>query len=170
VVFSGRFLNVLKRGPRSGEICGMVMIGKPIRSRKRIRVMKHGLLASAIITFLSLSIVSATAAVDQDTLDRLVGYAKQACLVGTQFDFNADVKGNVTFRNPLRPGAEGKAAVNVRNSTGAAAIFDEQLRVIADQNTRECMKPYIDQIFKACSSGWHPRTPDLVTSVGFLAH
>jgi len=22
----------------------------------------------------------------------------------------------------------------------------------------------------ACSSGWHPRTPDLVTSVGFLAH
>jgi hypothetical protein len=91
-------------------------------------------------------------AVDQATLDRLSGYAKEACLLGTQFDFGANVNGNVTFSDPTKPGAEGKASVNVRNSKGAAAIFEEKLRAVADQQTRDCMKPYIDQIFKAVLS------------------
>jgi hypothetical protein len=88
-------------------------------------------------------------AVDQATLDRLVDYAKQGCLVGTQFDFSANVNGDVSFRNPLKPGADGQAAVNVRNATGAVAIFDQQLRLAADQQTRDCMKPFVDKIFSA---------------------
>jgi hypothetical protein len=88
-------------------------------------------------------------AVDQATLDRLVEYAKAGCLSGNQFDLYADVNGNLTFKNLLKPGAEGKAAVNVRNSPGASAIFDQQLRLVADQQIRDCMKPYIDKIFKA---------------------
>jgi hypothetical protein len=81
-------------------------------------------------------------------LDRLVGYAKQACLVGTQFNFSADLDGNVIFSNPTKLG-EGEAAVNVRKSTGAAAIFDEKLRIIADRQVQDCMRPYIERIFNA---------------------
>jgi hypothetical protein len=88
-------------------------------------------------------------AIEQPILDRLVEIAKQGCLIGTEFQFKADISGNVEFRNPLKPGADGHAAVNVRNSPGATAIFDQQLRLAADNKIRDCMKPYVDQIFTA---------------------
>jgi hypothetical protein len=102
----------------------------------------------AFSLFVLVASTDAYAAVDQATLDRLVDYAKQGCLSGSQFDFNADVNGNVTLKNLLKPGAEGKASVNVRNSAGATAIFEQQVRVVADQQVRDCMKPYIDRIFQ----------------------
>ena len=126
--------------------------------------MKMLLVTSMFAAFGFLFLTEARAA-DQATLDHLVEYAKQACLVGTQYDFNADLSGNITFKNPLKPGGEGKAAVNVRNSTGAAAIFDQQLRVAADENTRRCMGPRIDKII-AYVLGPKPCDPSHAKSYG----
>jgi hypothetical protein len=119
--------------------------------KKKDTAMRNAILGSIVTTFLVLD-VSVTHAADQATLDHLVEYAKQACLIGTQFDFVADVNGNVTFTNPTKPGAEGKASVNVRDSKGATAIFEEKLRVVADKQIQDCMRPYIDQIYKAILS------------------
>jgi len=73
---------------------------------------------------------------------------KQLCLSGAQFDLKADVSGNLTLVK-LAPGAQGSVSVNVRKSEGAAAIFDEKIRKIADDDTRNCMKPYIKRIVDA---------------------
>ena len=43
-------------------------------------------------------------AADQATLDKLVGYAKDACLVGIHVELHADVSGNITVRNSLQTG------------------------------------------------------------------
>jgi hypothetical protein len=102
-----------------------------------------------IALFALLFLARGSMAVEQTTLDLLVSYAKQGCLSGKQFDFSANVNGNISFKNPLTPGAEGKTSINIRDAPGAAAIFTEQIRVVADQQIRDCMKPYIDQIFAA---------------------
>jgi hypothetical protein len=77
-----------------------------------------------------------------------ISAVKQLCLSGTQFDLKADVKGNLQLIR-LTPGAEGSASVNVRNSTGAAAIFDDKVRQVADEDIRNCIKPYIGKIVEA---------------------
>lgn len=98
-------------------------------------------------------------AADKETLDRLVGYAKQACLIGTQFDLHADENGTLSFKNLLKPGEEVKIDTSARKSSGASAIFDQQLRVVADRQIQECMKPYIDKIFSATLGTATPLPP-----------
>jgi hypothetical protein len=88
-------------------------------------------------------------AVDQATLDNLVAVAKQACLVGTKYDLHADAKGNVAIKSLLRPGAEIGINVSKREGTGAANYFDESIRLIADRQIQECLRPYTIRIFEA---------------------
>jgi hypothetical protein len=80
--------------------------------------------------------------------DRAIRAVKELCLTGTQFDLKADAKGNLTLRK-LLPGGEGAVSVNVRESTGAAAIFDEKIRQIADEDIRRCIQPHIKPIIDA---------------------
>lgn len=93
--------------------------------------------------------ISEAHATDQQTLDRLVEYAKQACLVGKQFDFHADENGNLSFKNLLKPGEEVKIDTNIRQSPGASAIINDQLRIVADKQIQECMTPFITRIMDA---------------------
>jgi hypothetical protein len=85
----------------------------------------------------------------QQELDSLVRAAKEACLIGTQVVFSADLSGNITLINPAIPGDKGQIAVNARKAAGAAEIFDERLRIIADKQIQDCMKPYMEKVFKA---------------------
>jgi hypothetical protein len=95
------------------------------------------------------ALISEAHATDQQTLDRLADYAKQACLVGTQFDFHADENGNLSFKNILKPGEEVKIDTNIRKSAVASAIINDQLRIIADKQIQECMTPFITRIMDA---------------------
>ena len=82
---------------------------------------------------------------DEARTNRAVKAVKDLCLTGTQFDFKADANGNLTFVK-LTPGASGSVSVNVRQSQGAAAIIDDKIRQIADENIRSCIKPFIQRI------------------------
>lgn len=93
-------------------------------------------------------IVGFSAQADESKVDKAVRVVKELCLTGKQFDFKADAKGNLTF-SKLVPGAEGSVSVNVRNSIGAAAIIDDKIRQIADEDIRNCIKPYIQRIIDA---------------------
>jgi hypothetical protein len=77
-----------------------------------------------------------------------ISAVKQLCLAGTQFDLKADARGNLTLEK-LQPGGTGSVSVNVRNSTGAAAIFDDKVRQIADEDIRRCIQPHISKIVDA---------------------
>jgi len=113
-----------------------------------------------IVSTLLMVIFSGNAyAADQATLDHLVDITRQGCLVGKQFDFHADVNGNLTFR-----GAQGTTTVNVRQSTGATGISNELLRVGADQQTRDCMMPRIDRIISYVLG---PRACDVTRATSF---
>jgi hypothetical protein len=80
--------------------------------------------------------------------DHAIKAVKELCLVGTQYDLKADASGNLTLVK-LVPGGRGAVSVNVRESSGAAAIFDDKLRVSADKEIRECIKPHIGRIINA---------------------
>jgi hypothetical protein len=80
--------------------------------------------------------------------DRAIRAVKDLCLAGSQFDLRADASGNLTLFK-LTPGGKGSASVNVRKSSGAAAIFDDKVRQVADEDIRSCIKPHIGRIIDA---------------------
>ncbi len=96
--------------------------------------------------------------VDETRIDKAIRTVKEFCLYGTQFDLKADAKGNLTFKNLRQPGGEGSVSVNVRESKGAAAIFEEKLRIIADTAVRDCMRPHLPTIIRAILDQTEPTT------------
>ncbi|REE17127.1 hypothetical protein B0G71_0064 [Paraburkholderia sp. BL27I4N3] len=107
---------------------------------------------------------ASTAHADQASVDALTKLAKEGCLVGTQFDFKASAKGNLTFRDPTKPGGQGEVSTDIRNGSGAVAILDERIRVIADQQTRDCMHPFVIKIMNYIIE--HPAPPETKTIRG----
>jgi hypothetical protein len=81
-----------------------------------------------------------------------IAAVKALCLAGSQFDLKADASGNLTLLK-LTPGGQGSVSVNVRESSGAAAIFDDKIRVVADADIRDCIRPYIEKIVDAILTG-----------------
>lgn len=109
--------------------------------------------------------ISQTEPLDAARIDKAVKVVKELCLSGTQFDLHADAKGNVILQNLRKPGGEGSVSLNVRNSEGAAAIFDEKLRIIADDKVRDCMRSQLPRIIdavlgKSASAGTTVSPPD----------
>jgi hypothetical protein len=84
-------------------------------------------------------------AVDQTTIDQVVNVAKIGCLLGNEFTFDAKANGDITFLR-LKPGVEGGVHTNIKEDPGAPGIIDQQLKVIASQQIRDCMKPYIQKL------------------------
>jgi LCCL domain len=84
-------------------------------------------------------------AADQAIIDQVVGVAKIGCLLGGEYTFDAKANGDITFRKIL-PGAEAGLHTNLKEDPGAPGIIDQQLKVIASQQIRDCMKPYIDKL------------------------
>jgi LCCL domain len=84
-------------------------------------------------------------AVDQTTIDQVVNVAKIGCLLGNEFTFDAKANGDITFIK-LRPGAEAGLHTNIKEDPGAPGIIDQQLKLIASQQIRDCMKPYIQKL------------------------
>lgn len=98
-------------------------------------------------------VVIATSALAQDTrIDRAINAVKELCLVGTQFDLKADAAGNLTLFK-LIPAGRGSASVNVKQSPGAAAIFDDKVRQVADEDIRRCIQPHITRIINVILGG-----------------
>lgn len=98
---------------------------------------------SLVVVFPSLSIAQGPT-----KADKAIKAVKELCLTGTQYDLKADAQGNLTLLK-LAPGATGSVSVNVHTSSGAAAIFDDKLRKEADEDIRNCIKPYIQRIIDA---------------------
>lgn len=101
-----------------------------------------------LTSVLALLCLCSSAFAQNTKTDRAIKAVKELCLTGTQFDLKADAKGNLTLRK-LLPGGEGSVSVNVRESSGAAAIFDEKIRQIADEDIRRCIQPHIEKIIDA---------------------
>jgi hypothetical protein len=74
----------------------------------------------------------------------VVNVAKIGCLLGNEFTFDAKANGDITFIK-LRPGAEAGLHTNIKEDPGAPGIVDQQLKLIASQQIRDCMKPYIPE-------------------------
>lgn len=84
-------------------------------------------------------------AVDQTTIDQVVNVAKIGCLLGNEFTFDAKANGDITFTK-LMPGAEAGVHTNIKEDPGAPGIIDQQLKLIASQQIRDCMKPYVQKL------------------------
>ncbi|ESQ15031.1 MAG: hypothetical protein N838_14805 [Thiohalocapsa sp. PB-PSB1] len=110
--------------------------------------MKNVSILAAILFVSFVACSSQSVAQETTKADKAIKAVKDLCLSGSQFDLKADGKGNLTFLK-LVPGAKGSVSVNVRESAGAAALFDEKLRKEADEDIRNCIKPYIQKIINA---------------------
>lgn len=95
-----------------------------------------------------LSVACIPAVAQETKADKAVRIVKELCLTGTQFDLKIDASGNLGFKK-LTPSAAGSFSVNVRDSKGAAAIVDDKIRQIADEDIRNCIKPHITRIIDA---------------------
>jgi LCCL domain len=84
-------------------------------------------------------------AVDQSTIDQVVNVAKIGCLLGNEFTFDAKANGDITFTK-LKPGAEVGVHTNIKEDPGAPGIIDQQLKIVATQQIRDCMKPYVQKL------------------------
>ena len=118
-----------------------------------------------IATALMLLCVCSSVFAQETKTDRAVRAVKELCLTGKQFDLKADAKGNLTLRK-LLPGGEGAVSVNVRESSGAAAIFDEKIRQIADEDIRRCIQPHIKPIIDAILAENPKPNPQVIQYVG----
>lgn len=108
---------------------------------KVIKTALEVLILTLVVVFQSMSVAQGPT-----KADRAIEAVKQLCLTGTQYDLRTDAQGNLTL---LKPGAAGSVSVNVRRSSGAAAIFDNKLRREADEDIRNCIKPHIPEIIRA---------------------
>lgn len=98
-----------------------------------------------VVTALFVTAGGPAPAVDQTTIDQVVNVAKIGCLLGNEFTFDAKANGDITFIK-LRPGAEAGVHTNIKEDPGAPGIIDQQLKLIASQQIRDCMKPYIQKL------------------------
>ncbi|WNO10082.1 hypothetical protein [Teredinibacter sp. KSP-S5-2] len=88
-----------------------------------------------------------TSAGDQSNIDKAVEVINSLCLSGSEYKVDADVQGNITFKS-LKPSGSGSVTLNVREANGATA-FQEDLRLIADENIRECTQKHLGKIVDA---------------------
>jgi tetratricopeptide (TPR) repeat protein len=88
------------------------------------------------------------AALDEAVIDKLVAQAKIGCLVGQSYNLTVDKKDKLIFQKLIGGGEEG-FSVHLQSSLGAVQVVDDKLKLISDDKIRDCMKPYIDQIFTA---------------------
>ena len=104
-------------------------------------------LLSALVAGSTLLILAGNAAlaVDQTTIDQVVDVAKVGCLLGNEYTFDAKANGDITFIK-LRPGAEAELHTNIKDDPGSPGIIDQQLKLIASQQIRDCMKPYVQKL------------------------
>jgi len=98
-----------------------------------------------VVTALFVAAGRPALAVDQTTIDQVVNVAKIGCLLGNEFTFDAKANGDITFTK-LRPGAEAGLHTNIKEDPGAPGIIDQQLKLIASQQIRDCMKPYVQKL------------------------
>ncbi|GEA11142.1 hypothetical protein KUL49_15170 [Alteromonas sp. KUL49] len=90
-------------------------------------------------------------------INEAINVVQQLCLSGSEYEISADIKGNVTIKS-FNPKANGSVTLNARESHGATAIqFQEDLRIIADAQIRECTQKHIGRVLDAVFST--TRTP-----------
>jgi tetratricopeptide (TPR) repeat protein len=113
--------------------------------------LRHGftVLARAslcLLGSLAIMVPFASFAADPVQIDQLVSAAKNACLVGTQYDLSLD-RGDLLSFSRNSGGIRNTTTIQMRSSIGATSIIDQNLRVRGDEDIRACMKPYVDRIF-----------------------
>jgi len=103
------------------------------------------LLVLPLVGAVLLTIAQPALAVDQTPIDQVVNVAKIGCLLGNEFTFDAKVNGDITFAK-LKPGLETGIHTNLKEDPGAPEIIDQQLKIVATQQIRDCMKPYVQKL------------------------
>ncbi|NOZ52097.1 MAG: hypothetical protein GXP08_02975 [Gammaproteobacteria bacterium] len=80
-------------------------------------------------------------------IDKAVEIVTKLCLSGSEYGLSADVNGNISIKD-FKPNGAGSLVINVREAKGATAL-QNHLRLIGDNDVRECTQEHIGRIMDA---------------------
>jgi hypothetical protein len=101
---------------------------------------------SVVILLLSVTyFLLNTASAVENNVKKAVDVIETLCLSGTEYALDADASGNIVVKH-LK--GEGRVSFNVRESGGATALQND-LRIIGDQDVRECTQTHIGRVLDA---------------------
>ena len=104
-------------------------------------------LALVFSSFLSFNVNAEDNA--QDRINKAVNVVHQLCLSGTDYTLSANVDGNITIKK-FSPNGQGTLTLNAREIKGATAFQKgNELKIIADQDIRDCTQKHISRIIDA---------------------
>lgn len=84
---------------------------------------------------------------DLSKIETAVSTVESLCLSGTEYGISADAKGNITIKS-FKPKGSASLTFNARESKGSSAL-QKDLRIIGDQDVRECTQKHIGRILDA---------------------
>jgi hypothetical protein len=83
---------------------------------------------------------------DSSRVDQAISALQALCLVGNKYELRVNAEGELELARLLEPGGKIDASVELLGSRGSVDIDDAAVRAVADQNTRDCIRPYIKSI------------------------
>ena len=102
---------------------------------------------------------SSLLAAEPSKIEKAVSIVENLCLSGTEYGIAADVNGNITIKS-FKPKGSGSITLNARESKGAIAL-QENLRIIGDQDVRECTQKHIGRILDAVFESTSPSSENM---------
>ncbi len=116
---------------------------------------KHLSFIFCVVAFIPISLLAA----EPSKIEAAVNIVENLCLSGTEYGISADVNGNITIKS-FKPKGSGSITLNARDSKGATAL-QENLRIIGDQDVRECTQKHIGRILDAVFESSPPSSENL---------
>lgn len=151
----------------SVEVLKVMNAGK-VEQQTVSRASRQGVVPSlSIALILSICAVASVSAQDTKQIDQAVSVVESLCLSGTEYGLDADIEGNIRIKS-FKPNAGGSVTLNVREAVGATA-FQDDLRIIADEDVRECTQQHIGRILDAVLASTPPESTPKIENVSFTS-
>jgi len=112
---------------------------------------------SLLIALGAFFIGMSSAHAQDDKVGAAVDVVRNLCLVGSEYNIEADATGNIRILS-TKPSGEGSLSFNIRSSEGNPIDATSDLRIIADREVRECTAKHIGRIIDAIFSENPPST------------
>ena len=113
----------------------------------------------SFVFYMAAIIYSSLLVAEPSKVDAAVNIVENLCLSGTEYGITADVNGNITIKS-FKPKGSGSLTLNARESKGATAL-QENLRIIGDQDVRECTQKHIGRILDAVFESTPPSSENI---------
>jgi hypothetical protein len=117
-------------------------------------------IAIAVVALVTLAQTSYAA--DQKQIDQITGVIESFCLSGSSFSISGNVSGDITLKK-LTPAVGVGAQTTVLKAKGGVGYINEQIRIAFDAATRDCMKPYIQQLIDLITAPPPPKQGRFIT-------